>query len=254
MHAAGVESPLVAARRPARSRIVDLARATAPRLCITFILFHALAVTILSLPAPPASARRDDSWQQPHVRAQILKWVQPFRPLLGERDDDAVLELARHAAVAVLDVRDVVVAPFSPYAEAIGIKQGWQMFSSIVDRPGRLRIRVSDSYHDPWRTVYLARDAEHDWRRALLDDERIRRLSNDWSWGGGRTGYRAFAQRLALLVADDHPEARWVEVAMVRAPLPTPQRLAAGIWPEEQATWVEQVHVNAAGDTSWESR
>lgn len=216
-------------------------RAWIRRLRAGFVGFHVLAVTLLSLPAPPADARQDSTWQQPHVRAQVLAWAAPFRPLLAAHDDEAVLRLARDAADAALDVREVLVAPFTPYARAVGMKQGWQMFTSIIDAPARLRIRVRRGSADGWEPLYLARDPALAWRRAQLDDYRIRRLTSEWSWGGNRDSYRRFTRTLAAWVVADDPSVRRVEVAMLRARLPTPAELAAGARPAEEAIWVEEL-------------
>ena len=112
------------------------------RLRFGFVLFHLTAVTVLSVPAP-VGARMDATWKERHVRSQVLEWVAPFRSLLGDRSDEQVLTLTRAVATRILNVRDLVIAPFVPYARTVGAGQGWQMFGSLNDQPARLRIRVA---------------------------------------------------------------------------------------------------------------
>lgn len=211
---------------------------------VAFVAFHALAVTLLSVPSP-VGARQDSTWTDPHVRQQVLGGLEPFRGLLGDRDDDAVIALARELSSSFLDLRDAVIAPFLPYTRAVGAGQGWQMFGSLNDRPARLRIRVASSVSGPWQTIYLARDPELAWRRELMDEERTRALVNNWSWERDRSQYKLFTKRWARLVAEDHPEAAVVEFAMMRFKVPAPDELQPGVDPPARESWVERVAVPA---------
>ena len=100
------------------------------RLRFGFVLFHLTAVTVLSVPAP-VGARMDATWKERHVRSQVLEWVAPFRSLLEDRSDEQVLTLTRAVATRMLNVRDLVIAPFVPYTRAVGAGQGWQLFGSL---------------------------------------------------------------------------------------------------------------------------
>lgn len=211
-----------------------------------FVLFHLSAVTVLSAPTP-VGARLDSTWSERHVRSQVLAWLAPFRALLGDRDDEQVLALARAVSTEIMDARDVVIAPFVPYARAVGAGQGWQMFGSLNDRPARLRVRIAPTRSGPWETLYLARDPTLAWRRALMDEERTRGAVNDWSWERGRADYEAFAAALARRVAEDRPDARFVELAMMRFTIPAARDLKPGVDPPEVERWVFVAPVPSRG-------
>ena len=213
------------------------------RLRFGFVLFHLTAVTVLSVPAP-VGARLDATWKERHVRSQVLEWVAPFRSLLGDRSDEQVLTLTRAVATRILNVRDLVIAPFVPYSRAVGAGQGWQMFGSLNDQPARLRIRVAPAPEGPWETLYLARDPAHAWQIGLMDEERTRAAVNDWSWERGRAEYESFAARIAERVAADRPDARFVELAMMRFKVPAPDDLKPGVDPPEKERWLFTVPVN----------
>ena len=129
------------------SRLRDRLR---DRLRFGFVLFHLTAVTVLSVPAP-VGARMDATWKERHVRSQVLEWVAPFRSLLGDRSDEQVLTLARAVATRILNARDLVIAPFVPYARTVGAGQGWQMFGSLNDQLAALKLYQTEN--GLWRTI-----------------------------------------------------------------------------------------------------
>ena len=215
------------------------------RLTVAFVLFHALAIVVLSVPSP-RGARQDGTWADRNLREQVLGWVAPFRSLLGGRSDAEVLALVRGLASDVLDVRDVLVAPFQPYVQLVGAHQGWQMFGSLNSHPARLRIRIASGEHGPWKDIYLARDPNLAWRQALMDEERTRALVNNWSWGREKPDYQRFTRRWAALVAEDYPDAAVVEFAMMRYTVPEPEALDPARPPETHAEWIERVPVRPA--------
>lgn len=213
-------------------------------LLLAFVVYHALAVGLLSLPAP-TGARADGVWKDPHTRAQVLSWTRPLRALGVVEDAEGQLRLARRVATTILDARGLIIAPFQPYARAVGAGQGWQMFATLNDTPARLALEIRRGPEAPWEMVYLGRDPERAWRRELLDEERVRAFTNDWSWERDRADYRLFARWLAKGAAAEWPDATSARVSMMRARLPTPEELARGEKPAERATWVESFDLSA---------
>lgn len=207
-----------------------------------FVVFHVAVVTILSLPAP-TGARKESVWTDPHVRRELAGWAGMLRGLGIDVEADEMVSTARAAALGVLDVRDLVVAPLQPYARLTGAQQGWQMFATLNEEPARLCVRIQYRPGGAWEPLYVAREPEHAWRIAQLDQERARAFMNDWSWGRDRADYRAFARWLADRAAEDFPDAHALQVSMLRARLPTPEQIRAGKAPPERPTWVEELEL-----------
>lgn len=216
---------------------MDLARLR-HRLVVAFVVYHVCAVVLLSVPAP-TGARSDEVWTDPFTRRQILGWGGWLVEAGVFPSEAALLERARAIAEGTLDLRDLVIAPFTPYSRAVGAGQGWQMFATLNDEPARLSLEVRWSAQGAWEPLYIARDPAHAWRIEQLDQERVRAFANDWSWDRDRADYKLFSRWLAREVAAEEPDAQAVRVSMLRAKLPTPEQLREGDLPPERVTWAE---------------
>lgn len=214
------------------------------RLVMAFVAWHAATVVLLSIPAP-TGARSDRIWEDRFTQKQLLGWTGWMIDAGLFDSPEALIGTTRDAATAILDVRDLIVAPFTPYATLVGAGQGWQMFATLNDEPARLSVEIRYGPNDPWEPLYVARDPAHAWRGALLDEERSRAFMNNWSWGRGREDFRKFARWLAGAAAADLPDADAVRVSMLRAKLPTPEQLRAGELPPETMTWAEVLRLGA---------
>lgn len=203
------------------------------------VLFHVLAVFVLAFPAP-TGARQDSTWRDPHLRSELQGWVKMLNAAGWAVTAPELVEIARGLATAALDVRDLAIAPFLPYATVCGTGQGWQMFASLNDEPARLSVQIRRGGGD-WEPLYIARDPAAAWRGPQLDQERTRAVINDWSWAKNRSDYRLFSAWLARQAARDFPDADAIQVSMLRARLPTPEQLIAGAIPAEKPTWVEPI-------------
>lgn len=208
------------------------------RLLLGFVLFHLSAITILSIPSP-TGVRDNATWNNPVTQRQVMSWARVGHSLGLGRDPQSLVQWGRQVAIEVLDVRDVVVAPFVPYTRVVGAGQRWQMFASINSEPSRLSVSIRQGPDDPFVPLYIARDPAHAWRAEQLDQERSRGFMNDWSWGHDQNDYKYFARWLARQAARDFPEADALQVCMLQAKLPTPAQLESGHVPPEHAVWTE---------------
>lgn len=216
---------------------MDLARLRS-RLILGFVLFHLSAVTLLSLPSP-TGVRDDAMWNNPLTQKQVMSWARVGHSLGLGQDPESLARWGRQVAIGVLDVRDVLVAPFLPYTRLVGAGQRWQMFASINSEPGRLSVSIQQEPGGEFEPLYVARDPEHAWRAEQLDQERSRGFMNDWSWGHDQNDYKYFARWLARAAGLDFPDAVAIRVCMLKARLPTPAQLESGQRPPEHAEWTE---------------
>ena len=79
--------------------------------------------------------------------------------------------------------------------------------------------------NEDWKTIFIARSSEFDWRATQLDQERMRGLVNDHSWRRGKGRYLELSRWLARQAAADLPQAQALKVQMRSLPLPSPEQL-----------------------------
>lgn len=200
------------------------------------VAFHLIGVTLMAFPAP-TGARSEKVWKEAYLGRQIAAWTRPLVALGFDLTPARSAEIAKRAAFAYLDVRDVIVAPFQPYTRLCGTSQSWHMFGSVNPEPGRIQAELEIG--GAWRTVYRARDPELDWLADKLDQERMRAAANPWSWGLSKTTYKGFCRWLGAEAKRDYPDATQIRCAILRAKLPEPAALRAGQVEPERETWVE---------------
>ncbi len=216
-------------QRPLSARVFRQARAL-------FVLFHLLAVGILSFPAPVGAMNRA-AFEHPATQAAFDEYAALLRSLGVEMDRERLSAILWEGGTRVLAVREVLVAPFQPYAEAVGARQGWRMFHAVHRDPSWLVVELREERG--WRVIYEARSATATWRRHQLDQERLRALTSVWSWREGRSSYRAFGAWLARRAAEDFPDALGLRIALLQRPIPTPAQRRRGELAVPRRHWAE---------------
>jgi hypothetical protein len=192
-----------------------------------FVLFHVVAITVMSIPAP-VGGMEEARWATPAGKRELHQWAEA----LGT-SDQALRDVVWKAGGAWLSFRNDLVAPFRPYLVYTGSRQSWRMFSMVSHEQGQLAISVDrGNGREPVFVSY-----EHElWRRTELRQERTRTILNDFFGRESKSVWPGFVDRLADWAREDFPDAKTLEVEISTRPTPDP-----GTAPEPfHVTWTAQ--------------
>ena len=105
------------------------------------LAFHVVAVTLPSLPAPQG-AMNDVTFEAESTQQLFRDVHGVLEPLGFTGGVSRVEQIAWDGGNAWMDARTAVLAPFQPYYEHAGTVQGWQMFTLVNRKPGRVELSV----------------------------------------------------------------------------------------------------------------
>ena len=200
-----------------------------PYLRAVLVMLHVVAVVALAIPSVRAGLDRS-SWSDPTVQDEIKAWALRFGMPPSELEEDAW-----RFAQGWSRLHETIARPFEPYRQYVGVRQPWTMFVAPHRHPSRLEI---DILEEDWRTIYRERSDEHEWRRAILDQDRMRSAIFRFSWDRYGPNYREFSEWAAAEAKRDFPRAMMLRVRMYRSRSPTPEevkedRIPAGHYERE---------------------
>ncbi len=212
-----------------------------------FVLFHLLAIFLLSFPAP-VGGMTEASFKHPATQQSFRSYAEALQGV-GLDIDAAQLEAALwELGTRYMKARAATVAPFEPYLLAVGAKQGWRMFHSVNREPAWLVVEIHPGptlESGAWRRVYESRSDSATWRRPQLDQERSRALMNSWSWLSSKKTYHQFGAWLAQRAAEDFPEAMWMRTTLERRVIPGPEQLRRSGLPTPTVHWERRYALEA---------
>ena len=217
-------------RRTPRDR---LARAW-PHLRAAFVVYHVLAVIILSL--PPSTALLDRrAWATANFAADVEGYAAALRGLGVDTDAARLRGRLLAAARGWAALHQALAAPFVAYGGRFA-RQGWQMFATPQRHPAELHVDLLEG--GAWRPLYRPRSAEHAWRRGLFDHNRVRKLFGRFARAFDRRIYDEIAHYLAEAALADHPAAEAARVGLYRYRTLPPERVRVGERPVGEFTEV----------------
>jgi len=190
-----------------------------------FVALHLFAVTAMALPSAGAGMDRS-AWQSDTVQGEFRSWTQLLGRVGIELTVPELEDTLWTLGTSYEGVRDVVLWPFQPYYRYLGTWQSWRMFVAPHRYPGKLQIRVQEQ--GEWRVVYEARSAEHAWRHAWFDHDRMRASVFRYSWKHYKNSRKRFADWVARHAAQDFPEASHVDVSFLRYRTLSPEEVRSG--------------------------
>lgn len=191
----------------------------------------------MALPSPQRVSERDLA--DPALQEVFSDWRGVLGALGVSLTPEETNVLVMRFANQYMDLRAVILKPLRPYFKYTGANQGWQMFGYLNRTPARLSVEVL-SKDNEWSTLFLARDSEHDWRRAFFDSERMRGMVNHYSWQEKRGGFRMLADWVACEAFLDAPDAALVRISMKQVQLPMPEVFReTGRIPTRRTYWSE---------------
>lgn len=207
-----------------------------PDLRAAAVLFHVVAVLVLSIPVPPPALRGEK--QDERTKRLLAPWGDTAERIGIPRE-------TLFGAIAAFTTTEAAVlgtlrAPLVPYARLVGAQQGWLMFGSVDEEVARLELHVRTG-DGPWTPLFVPRSREAAWRRTLLEQERMRTLVYNFGAKRSRSKWAPFCAWLAREVHEDHPEATALRVRMQRLQLPPPDVLReTGALEVRDAYWVTE--------------
>jgi hypothetical protein len=190
-----------------------------PHARAVFVLFHLVAVCLLSIPA--SGGMRDISaWRAPHAHRELGVWTERVRAVGWDVTQPEFEAWLWDLAGTYLEARAHVAWPFDLYARYTGAIQGWSMFANPQTEPGWLLIDVQED--GAWRTVYRERSATEAWMRRQMDHNRLRKLEGRFGRGAYDAHYDGLVRWLARHAATDFPEATHLRARVERRRTPDP--------------------------------
>jgi len=173
-----------------------------------FVLFHVVAITVMSLPAP-VGGMEEARWATPAAKREIHHWGEAVRGVGLDATDASLRDFVWKAGSAWLSFRNDVVAPFRPYLVYTGSRQSWRMFAMVEHEQGQLAVYVDrGNGREPVFVSY-----EHEvWRRTELRQERTRTILGDFYGRESKKVWPGFVDRLADWAREDFPDAKTLEV------------------------------------------
>lgn len=195
------------------------------QLVAILVLLHLVSVALSSLPSVRGNLS-PTLLREPVVQHELRQWTDAFRGLGLDVTPSELQDLVVTLGTAYSDVRDVLVEPFAPYRKYFGTGQTWNLFTSAHRIPGRLEIDLEEN--GAWRKLYVARSDEHAWRRAALDDTRLRKAVYFMNWRRASSTYRSFSDWVAREAAAEFPDATRVRLRFWRYETPSPEQVRGG--------------------------
>ena len=185
-----------------------------------FIVFHALAIGLSSIPSPGQGLNRQN-WDDPTVQGEFGAWAE----ILGV--DTAVLQdHAFAAAKALQSTHDTLLVPFRPYLKASGSVQSWKMFVAAHRYPTRLQIQVREAKGD-WKTVFYERDPVANWHADQFANERMRASVFAWGWESAARKWKSACEGFARTLYAERPALESVRCRFLKRRSPSPEEIAS---------------------------
>jgi hypothetical protein len=178
------------------------------------VLLHLLAIVVLALPNVRAGLDKS-SWADPTVQDEFRAWAERF-----DVEPKELEASAWRLATAWDRLHQMLLTPFAPYRDVLGVRQPWVMFVAPQTHPARIEIGIFE--RGAWRTIYRERSPHEEWRRSLFDQDRMRSALFRFAWDKYGASYREFTEWAAREAFAEFPDADAVRVRMFRYRTPGP--------------------------------
>lgn len=202
-------------------------------LLAAFVLWHALAMAVSSLPSPGRGINRT-YWSEPTVQAEMKAWA-----TMLHADPATFQDRVYNAARALQKAKTAVYEPFKPWLVATNTVQSWKMFVAPHRFPARPEVAVRQGEGE-WQTVYGEGDATATWRRERFRTERMRAATFAWGWPQANARWKAACRAFAGELFIERPDIDGVRCRFLKGRSPSPDEVLAGAIPEVSPT---QVHI-----------
>jgi hypothetical protein len=199
----------------------------ASQLRAAFVLFHALSMVVLSLPAGLTSETR---WNAKTTQRDLADWAARLRQI-GVQTDKASLERRlKGLAEDYIHARSFIAMPFALYARVTLSHQGWAMFASPVRRPYELH--VDGLVAGSWVPLSRPQNPSADLFEDYLSNDRVRKFTGRFPKSFNEHNYTGFARHLARVAFAARPDVERIRVALYGYETLPPERAAKGEKPK----------------------
>lgn len=199
----------------------------ASRARAVYVLFHALSIVVLSLPAGLTSETR---WNAKTTQRDLADWATRLRGLGVDTTKESLEATLKSLAEGYSGVRGAIAAPFGLYARVTLAHQGWAMFASPVRRPYELHVDGLAS--GAWVPLHRPHDSRADLFAGYLSNDRVRKFTGRFAKSFNEKNYGTFARHLAKVAFAARPDLERVKVSLYGYQTLPPERAARGEEPQ----------------------
>ncbi len=192
------------------------------------VLAHVVAVVILTTPGR-AALLNGNRWKTANAQDDLQRWANRLRGWGVDTDKERLQRAVWDTASSYASVRDAIAEPFSLYADAVQMKQGWAMFASPQRHPGEIHVEVK--VDGAWQLVFRPHDDAHAWNQEQFEHNRFRKFVGRFARDFRRQHYDETCAWIATKAAREHPTATAVRVRLYRYESLPPERVRAGETP-----------------------
>jgi hypothetical protein len=196
-----------------------------------FVALHVFAVTAMAMPSAGSGLTRS-AWADPTVQGEFQSWTTRLNGMGANLTVKQLEDKLWTIASGFESARETVLYPFMPYYTYCGTWQSWKMFVAPHRFPGRLEIDVD--HGTGWEPLYVARSADHTWKRSWLDHDRTRAALFRYSWKHYRISRGEFTDWVARTLAKEDQAATRVRVSWQRYRTASPEEVLSGTRPTER--------------------
>ncbi len=116
--------------------------------------------------------------------------------------------------------------PFLKYADYVGARQGWTMFSGPRRNSGRYEVEVE--IDRTFVSVFRTQDSRATWNRRQFEHNRLRKLLAKLTTHPQLPAYNELTKWIARRAAEDFPEATRCKISLYTWPMLSPEELRSG--------------------------
>lgn len=187
------------------------------------IALHLAAILLLSLPGEGLLGN-PQRWSSPTTAKEMATWADTLTRWGTPTTGPELTRQLQGFSERYLAVRRKVLWPFLRYESATGATQSWGMFASPRRVPTETVVEIRE--HGQWRTLFVPRSGEYNYRAAELEHNRVRKLFG--RFGRSPQLFDAVARWIAVQALRDHPEADHVRVTLYEFDTLPPERVREG--------------------------
>lgn len=199
-----------------------------PHLRALIVLTHLVAVVLMSLPSNYRLGSRSH-WDTPEVQADLARWSNTLG-VDREEFEEVLWDWTQH----YVRIRKKVAYPFLKYADYVGARQGWTMFSGPRRRTGHYIVEVE--VDGAFRTIFKTQDGSATWNRSQFEHNRVRKLMAKLTTDPKDRAYAELTRWIAKRVAEDFPDATRCKISLETWKTLGPEQHRAGVEPVPEPT------------------
>lgn len=187
------------------------------------IVAHLAAITIAAVPTPEGELD-DTRRQDPEIREIMAPWTALVQDVGLADDEDGAVDWLFDRGQELVTARRTALGPVIGWLRVSGNSQSWRMFGAVPAQHARFEVHGQLAESGEWVPLYVE-NTPYQWNALLLNQSRVRAMRSNFSGGGSRGRYNAFARRIASQALDEHEALSAASVHMRAVTIPPAARL-----------------------------